>query len=83
MTWGSVEFKALVAFGIVMMMVGGALWLVRRRFPESESPNRSSEQSGFRRYVAFEAAENGLLAIPLIVIGVAGVVVGSLGLLFV
>ncbi|HYN36800.1 MAG TPA: hypothetical protein VEV82_07445 [Actinomycetota bacterium] len=80
---GSLEFKALLGFGVVMAVIGAAFWLVQRRFPESESPNRSREDSLFRRYVAFEAAENGLLAIPFLVIGAAGIVVGSVGLLFV
>ena len=78
----SVEFKAVLGFGIVMMTVGGALWLIRRKFPESEAPNRSREQSLFSRYVSFEAAENALLAIPFLVIGAAGVIVGAVGLLF-
>lgn len=80
---GSQEFKALLGFGIVMMIVGAALWLLRRRFPESEAPNRSREQSLFRRYVSFEAAENALLAIPFLVIGAVGTLVGVVGLLFI
>lgn len=80
---GSLEFKALLGFGVVMAIIGAMFWLVQRRFPESESPNRSHEQSLLRRYAAFEAAENGLLAIPCLVIGAAGIVVGGAGLLLV
>ena len=65
-----------------MMIVGAALWLLRRRFPESKAPNRSREQSLFSRYVSFEAAENALLAIPFLVIGAIGLVAGAVGLLF-
>lgn len=78
----SVEFKAVLGFGIVMTIVGGALWLLGRRFRESDAPNRSREQSLFSRYVSFEAAENALLAIPFLLVGAAGIVVGVVGLLF-
>ena len=75
------QFGAVLALGILLLVLAGFLRLMQTAFPERDSLSPKTEEPLFRRYLAFEASENSLLVIPFLCLGVAGVLIGAFGLL--
>lgn len=71
------SFETLLALGILVVLMAGALFLTAWIFSRGGGESRST----FRRYLAFESEENRRLALLLLAIGTAGALIGLVGTL--
>lgn len=69
--------ETLLALGIVVVVMAGALFLTAWIFSREGSESRST----LRRYLAFESEEDCRLALLLLAIGAAGALIGLVGTL--
>ena len=74
------NFAGLAGAGVALILLASVFWLTRRSLPQAGT-RPPAGQSLLRRYAAFEAEENGLLAIPFFVIGAIALAIGAIGLL--